>query len=161
MPDEGEGCGKPGRQPPSALRSKLTGGDVTSERQVRGSLPLEPSTGRAGWRAGLGSERSAATPPPVTAGRRWTGQQEGERVDHQGVPSRFTCCRRWPTLWALPRYIESTTPRLIDSASLRLAYRWGKYGSEGGMTRTFSVRLNRRAVSSGVPCSRTVTDPEP
>jgi hypothetical protein len=45
---------------------------------------------------------------------------------------------------------------LIDSESFLRGYKRAKSGSNGGMDRTFSVRLNFRTASSAFPCNRTV-----
>lgn len=56
-------------------------------------------------------------------------------------PSTSTFWRRQPRLWARPRNRVSSRARFSDSESFRRPYRRGKSRSEGGMGRTFSVRV--------------------
>jgi len=81
---------------------------------------------------------------------------EGEAVDHEGVAEEIE------VLAGMADTVGASEPEGVDEVAVDrfgIVAAWvetGEVGVGGGMGRTFSGRLRRRARSASVPCRRTV-----
>jgi hypothetical protein len=121
---EGGACVKRGRKPVAELRSSF-GTSILAAGPGRpaGCLGLRAPSGSCGPLGGVlrplrAMRRSAAQAAEARRFRcrcSWSASE----LTMMAYPSRFTCWRACPTLWARLRYSVSSRPRLMDSESDR------------------------------------------